>query len=671
MKINREIVDGIYWVGSIQKNADLVCNPYLVVDGEEAVLIDPGNVLDFEDVYKNVTEIVPIEKIKYVILSHQDPDLCSSVTLFEDRGLNAKIVTYWRTSVILKYYGIKSEMYLVNETDYKLTLSTGRVFTFILAAYLHFPGSIATYDEKSETLFTGDLFASFSQDKWNLYANDSYLEPMKAFHEHYMPGNEILRPVMEVFLGLNVKFIAPQHGSVIKDDVKKFITTLRDLECGTLLNPIKKTIAKTGGYIGICNKILKRLYAVFTVEEVKAVFDGTSIILDEKTNLIKDFNLTGENLWQEIFVLISTKKGFAWLEILEVIVRKFVSQYDLEYPSVYQSLIFDAQKHSQALNEENKRLQALTKSLKNNLKETEEQLNKCDITGFYNHKFFKQYLENEVKNNQAKKLNSALFLIDIDNMTALNFKYGYSISNKIIKKMAQILEGMQKTTHSIFKLEGAVFAYYVPDVNQDEASEFAEELRIEIANSKLFIEQITVSIGIANLQEITKDDFGVAKKIEVISNKLYNLAKVRVSIAKKRGMNRICYESSLEEISDDSGKILIVDTDTFNLDILKTYLENAKYEVFICRDGISALEVVEKENPSLIISEIMIPKLDGFAFKHELLSISAFKDIPFILISNNKDEDLVLRAQKLKIKHYLKKPYMLSELIGKVENLLN
>lgn len=77
-----EIAAGIYWVGGCAQDGGLHCNPYLIVDGDEGVLIDPGSVLDFEDVYENVCSIISLEKIKYVILHHQDPDffrLCHSL----------------------------------------------------------------------------------------------------------------------------------------------------------------------------------------------------------------------------------------------------------------------------------------------------------------------------------------------------------------------------------------------------------------------------------------------------------------------------------------------------------------------------------------------------------------------------------------------------------------
>jgi flavorubredoxin len=117
-----EIANSIFWVGS-EMSDGLQCNPYLILDDQEAVLIDPGSVLDFDAVYNNIVSLTGLENIKYVVLSHQDPDLCASMPLFERRGLKAKIVTHWRASVLHKYYGMASEFYLVNDMSISLNLN--------------------------------------------------------------------------------------------------------------------------------------------------------------------------------------------------------------------------------------------------------------------------------------------------------------------------------------------------------------------------------------------------------------------------------------------------------------------------------------------------------------------------------------------------------------------
>jgi CheY-like chemotaxis protein len=62
--------------------------------------------------------------------------------------------------------------------------------------------------------------------------------------------------------------------------------------------------------------------------------------------------------------------------------------------------------------------------------------------------------------------------------------------------------------------------------------------------------------------------------------------------------------------------------------------------------------------------------MDGFMIRETMLQSSILKNIPFIILSHKKDEETVQRALSLEIVHYLKKPYMLSELIGIVRKSL-
>lgn len=74
------IADDIYWVGFYDKPSGLHCNPYLIIDGEEAVVIDGGSRPDFPTVMMKIlqTGIEP-SSITAMIYQHYDPDLVGSI----------------------------------------------------------------------------------------------------------------------------------------------------------------------------------------------------------------------------------------------------------------------------------------------------------------------------------------------------------------------------------------------------------------------------------------------------------------------------------------------------------------------------------------------------------------------------------------------------------------
>jgi two-component system, cell cycle response regulator len=662
---NVEICEGIYWVGTQDEDGALNCNPYLLVEGEEAVLFDPGSVLDIEQVYRNVLEIVPLEKIKYVVLHHQDPDFCSGVPFLEKQGGNFKIVTHWRTQTIIKYYGIKSSYYLVDENNFTLTLKSGRNLKFIMTPYLHFPGAIATYEDKSQILFSSDLFGALSFNR-GLYAGEDYLERMKAFHEHYMPSNDIIRPVMEVFMKMDIKQIAPQHGAIIREDVKKYIRVLRDLECGVFLSPIKKSIAEAGGYGPIFSIIINRYCSIFNREEVLEMLKDLEVEIDDKTLELTDYNYAGKDLWNLLFETFYIKKGIKWITVIEPLVQKLSNEYELAMPEVFKSTLKKAEEDSQVLSEENRRLKELTDRLNKSIAETEEKLIKCPTTGLYNDEFFKVYLTTELSstNEEGSGFNPVLMVIGIDNMAKFRFSYGDNEVEQIFKSLVYLLNELKEDNGTLFRLQGATFAYYLPDATKQSAVKAAEKLRNAVEMSEMFIVKTSVSIGVVSLDEVKDSLSFMDRPAEFVKD----IAMMRLKIAREMGMNLVCSNSEVMSYQDNLGKVLIADTDPVNIDVLKTFLENMNYQVITAANGEELLLLAEREYPNIIISEIMLPKLDGFLVRERLLAQSSTKNTPFIIMSHLKNEDSVQRAIALNMDYYFKKPYMLSELLGVIKN---
>lgn len=659
-----EIAAGIYWVGGCAQDGGLHCNPYLIVDGDEGVLIDPGSVLDFEDVYENVCSIISLEKIKYVILHHQDPDFCSAVPLFEKAGAKFEIVTHWRTQTLVKYYGIQSNYYIINENEFKLTLASGRTLGFVLTPYLHFPGAFTSYDYQSRILFSSDLFGAFSYE-WSLYAKGDYIEKMKTFHEHYMPANSIIRPVMELFLGMEINMIAPQHGSIIKENIIAHIKELRDLECGTLLNPIKRDLAKSGGYMAICCTVLKRLGSIFNQESVRELVADLDLTLDDNLN-ITDYNVTGDVLWNMIFERILARKGTTWLMVIEPLTETLAKEYDIPMPEVFSSHIKKAEEEASSLNEQNRMLKEINNRLEISIQESQNKLIRCDITGLYNFSFFKNYLASEINSIliDSSGQNPGLIIISLDNIERIEYLYGHDEVEEIQRNVVFLLESLKTGNEIFFKLQGVVFACYLPQTSKEAAQAFAEKIRNTIVASEKFIEKITASIGLALLSEI----HATAEHSENPAEGFYNVAAMRARIARNMGRNIVCSQSSMVDYQENIGKILIVDSDEISVDVLKTALENINYQVVTASDGQAGVRIAIEDEPLLIISEVMIPKMDGFLFREEMLADSNTSKIPFIYLSYLKNDESVLRASDLGVEHYFKKPFMLSELMGVIQN---
>lgn len=658
---------GYYWVGSKALAGSFQCNPYLLVDGKEAVLFDPGSVLDVEEVVANIASIVPLTKVKYVVLHHQDPDLASAVPRLEALGMHFTIVTHWRTWSLVRFYGIKSPSYLVDEHGNALTLASGRILRFIPTPYLHFPGAIATYDKAAKFLLSSDLFGAFAPT-WSLYAGVGYLEGMKSFHEHYMPSHEILQPVMEIFASLDLVAILPQHGSIIVNNIKTYIDVLANLECGTLLRPVKNNLKNTGEYLLPSEQLLVRFGGVFGLELAEAVAAKLGIGFDQKMGKIFNTPLLGNILWNRIAEAIFILKDRVALIVLEPLVANLCGEYGINRPDIYTSLLLETQRNYESLGEEVAKLKEINDQLSQASSQINESQAKDLVTGIYNEAFFRDFIDEEASLllSRTDERDDVLAVIGIDEgMAEIEYKYGPREVEAILKGVSRILLEKKIDNRRAFRLHGTTFAFWMPNIFFHEANNLCEGIRKSVEVSKSFIEPVTISIGLVAIAEIkssvaSPDDAGSA---------LSEIGIRRLRLARKRGGNRICSSSDVGKEIMAKANILIVDDDTVNAGVIKTFLQNNDYSVSTAEDGDQALKKIDDEGYDLIISELMIPKIDGFMLKDFLSRKSGTKDIPFILLSHRKDENAVSRAYALGIDYYLQKPYLLAELLGIVKKM--
>lgn len=644
------VVDGIYHIGNFHSRNGLDCNPYILIDGDEAILFDPGAAIEFDEVISNIKELIDLDKITHIVLHHQDADICSSIPLFEKLGLRPKIVTSWRVMTLIQYYGIQSDYYLLEENNFELKLKSGRTLEFIQTPYLHFPGAFVTYDRTTRILLSSDLFGAFSYNR-TLFADDTYMDKMLTFHEHYMPSNSVLRPVMDTLLAYDISMILPQHGSIINKDVKSYISALRTLECGTLLAPIKKNLKESGGYVHIFNDIYTRFASLYEHKEVLELFRGIGVLEMDENEVITDYGASPESVWNTIFDTIKTEKGMVWVTVVEPFVRNICATYDIPLPNAMESLIHSAQL-------ENQRLIEMNKSLEQTVKNVNEKLIKCSVTGLYNEVFFKTLLIEELEMEDWRDI-GAYVTVSLDNFSKYKLEYGVEEEHNVLNNLAYMMKE-RFGDNAVYRMDSADFGLYIKGLDKESIIEKLEMLRIDVSKSTLFLGKITISMGIGFPDEIHLDDATLDSTV----HHYMELSLNRLRIAKLKGKNYVCFEGDELEQEGRSNSVLIVDHDETNLEVIRTFIAELGVEILEAKDGYEALDMAEVHLPRIIISEVNLPKMDGFLFREQLISNSKTRDIEFVYLSYLKDEDSVNRAIELGVMHYLKKPYLLSELLG-------
>ena len=220
-----------------QEESYLSVNQYLLVQNGSGILIDPGSEAIFHELCDEVSQYIPIENIKFVFFSHQDPDVAGSISKWSV-STSTKLVMPSIWTRFMTHYGVLDTDRVFSIPDKGTQIPFGQGYIkFVPAHFLHSPGNFSLYDSQSKILFSGDIGAAVVppmavyKDVENFDSHKPYLE---SFHKRYMASNKFCKAWVTSVSQLDVTMIAPQHGAVFEDEnVKKFLSWFNTLECGS------------------------------------------------------------------------------------------------------------------------------------------------------------------------------------------------------------------------------------------------------------------------------------------------------------------------------------------------------------------------------------------------------------------------------------------------------
>jgi two-component system, cell cycle response regulator len=233
-----ELAPGVFHLGVQDKRNSWANIPYLVVEGDEAALIDPGSAKPefYSVVLQKLHRVINPKKVRYLVVQHQDPDLCAALPIFEKLAHpDVQIIAPLEASILVQHYGCSHSITPVDDGD-EITIGGSRTLTFAMIPYVHFAGTMVSYDQKTKTVFSSDAFGGFTTSS-DIYANEDYPELLGTFLGQYLGSKRALEYAVARIRKLQstegVDRICPQHGCVLPGDaVDAYLDAAGKLDVG-------------------------------------------------------------------------------------------------------------------------------------------------------------------------------------------------------------------------------------------------------------------------------------------------------------------------------------------------------------------------------------------------------------------------------------------------------
>lgn len=592
---------------------------YLLHYPDELFVIDPGPGIHLQN-HLNALNLPSAVRITVILLT---PGLTGTESLaaLEPLASSRRLVG---DLPALSGMGDTEQWETLIATEVRTPLGTGTDAPLVL---LRLPaiepaGSLLCYDPQSQTLFTGPLFGSIgtgiSTDKPVLRR-----ESVKAYTDLYTPGSQIQSSVAEL-QDLDLATIAPTRGRPAFGGVRLierlFATEPADRNQPPLLGLYRRIAALAG--TATADSLLKS--AGVQPPDLGSGFsedipDGAMVRLKEHID--------------------------RWLN---PDLRRAIAAY-----------------------EENREEPDKNEVHRSNPEAGREGPDgeHDELTGLLN----ERALRERIRTDSDAGLPFVVLLISLDGIESINRRFGRTGGDDALYAASYLMSNFgrlqpEPDRHRLYKLSGPQFCALVERITIEQAEDIAESIRETVANSAMFLEQITVSIGAVGSDEATpgnRDTYPVDPAARLLAH-----ATMRLRLAQGRGMNTVC--STDPEVTGNlsSGhSVLLADPDAPYLSILSRQLDEQGFSVLTAGDGMAALEIIEQIVPDAIVCEAMLPKRNGFALRDELRRSSRLSEIPFVMVSHRKNDEELEKAAARGVVHFLQKPFSLIELTGLLRNL--
>jgi|GEM_PF-368796 len=572
-----QLAGRVWWVGQQSPDAAYQSHAYLLEQGDQSVLIDPGSVDAFPETRRKIEEVIPFDRVRWFVCHHQDPDITASLPVI-DRLVtrdDARIVGHGRAAALIQQYALGMPFWPVEEHGWRLQLPD-RLLRFISTPYAPYPDAFCSFDDRSSVLFSSDLFGGQGYEPGLFARDEGWFDVIRPFHEHQMPSGEVLDYALRRIDGYPIEMIAPRHGALIPQSLIPYMMQkLKGLDCGlyllarqgadtrrlSRLNEVLKEITSTmvvsRDFREIADRLLATLGRMLPAESLEfyvQLEDDTVLHLAREsryrgvaasppTDVTRLFGITREE-WQasnprsfriEAAVAPSNPRIFMplfkredeWMYGVVLIQLTHAIEVDAEIDAMMEQMSIPLQVAVER--------ETIYRSIELERQKFYERSIRDALTGL----FTRFYMEDTLRRlfeiqDRGGGTPVGLSMIDIDHFKRINDRYGHLRGDAVLRQVAQVIQADARAGDLPVRLGGEEFGIIVVGEPAVEIAAIAERLRHKVESIR-FPEnlpglQVTVSIGTA-IRQVGESIPGFMERADLALYQAKNSGRNRVRSA--------------------------------------------------------------------------------------------------------------------------------------------
>ena len=276
------------------------------------------------------------------------------------------------------------------------------------------------------------------------------------------------------------------------------------------------------------------------------------------------------------------------------------------------------------------------------------------LTGAFNRRFYEDELRHQ-------RIFAGVAVVDLDDFKLVNDSMGHHTGDLTLCAAVKAMKRCVRDSDILVRFGGDEFLLMMPNIDQETFSRRLHAIRDAVAQTPIPNHDnqfLSVSIG------------GIIANGETIEIAMQQADSLMYRAKNKKGC--VVTDADTFEVSEfRKPLLLIVDDAEMNRMILREIIGD-EYEVIEAADGLEAVKLLQEHGKeiSLVLLDIIMPKMGGFDVLSHMMSTDLIADVPVIMISGEHSDDAVLRAYELGASDYINRPFDARVVRQRVSNIM-